>query len=389
MTDNDQARPTQATAAAWLRHTFAGLTAGRAAIVVSLMVLFALSRPPVMAAVVGGRGLAAIAGAAVAPLVFTFLRYTPMLLLVVAAANHGPRDGVRRMVWIGGALLAGIAIGTVLMAFAVPALSPQSVLARQIDLTAPGWLQAVHWAGVSLGDVAIAAVVTGFWYYFKRNAEAAVAVQQAQDARERMERENAEARVALMQAQIEPHFLFNTLASIRRLYETDAAAGRTMLRHLSRYLAASLPALRAARSTLGRELALATAYLNVQKIRMGHRLAMEVDVPAHLHELEVPPMMLATLVENSIIHGIGPLPEGGVISIRAYAEAQQLCIEVADTGRGLRDAWGPGVGLANIGARLHSQFGEQACVTLANANDRGVVAKIELPLRTADEALAA
>jgi hypothetical protein len=387
-------RPTDAVSLAsaavnWLRHTFAGLTWGRIAIVCIVLLSFALSRPPVMRAVFEGHGLLATIQAAKGPVTFIFLRYVPILLVVVATANRGPRAGALSILSLAAALVVGSAIGASLSALALPVVAPASLLAKQIDLAAPASVQALHWIGVSLGDIAMSAVVTGFWYYFKRNAETAAAVDRATHARERIERENAEARVALMQAQIEPHFLFNSLASIRRLYETDAVAGRSMLHHLSSYLASSLPALRASRSTLGRELALATAYLNVQKIRMGQRLATDVDVPASLHEIEVPPMMLATLVENAIIHGVSPLPEGGRIGIRARADAQRLVIEVTDTGRGLQDAWGPGVGLANIGARLQSEFGDRASVSLASASDRGVVATIELPLRVPPHALAA
>jgi hypothetical protein len=367
-------------AASWLRGTFAGLTWGRAAIVGLVLLTFSLSRPPVMTAVFEGRGVAAMAQAAIAPLVFVFLRFVPMLLLVVAAANRSRQTGYWRIAWLGAAVVLGGAIGAALTATVLPILAPNSLLARQIDLGAPLLVQAQHWLGMGLSDVAMAAVATGFWYYLKRGAETAAATERVQFARERSQRESAEARVALMQAQIEPHFLFNTLASIRRLYETDPIAGRAMLRHLSGYLAASLPALRATQSTLGRELALATAYLNVQKIRMGQRLAVDVDVPPALHDVEVPPMMLATLVENSIIHGVGPLPEGGRISIRARTADGTLVIEVADTGRGLQEVWGPGVGLANIGARLQTQFGDRASVSLTNAQDRGVVAAIALPV---------
>lgn len=370
----------RAHAARWLAVTYAGLTWVHVGIVVIVLLAFSLSRPPVMAAVFEGRGFAAIAQASLAPTVFVFLRFIPMLVLVVAVANRSQQAGYRRIVGLVLAVVLGGAIGAALTAIILPVLAPNSLLAKQIDLGAPLLVQARHWLGMGLGDVAMAVLATGFWYYLKRSAETTAATERVQFARDRSERESVEARIALMQAQIEPHFLFNTLASIRRLYETDPTAGRAMLRHLSRYLAASLPVLRAAHSTLARELALATAYLNVQKIRMGQRLEFDVDVPAALHDVPVPPMMLTTLVENAIIHGVGPLPEGGRISLRARSADGQLVIEVADTGRGLQEVWGPGVGLANIGARLQSQFGDRASVSLTSAQDRGVVAAIALPV---------
>ncbi len=247
----------------------------------------------------------------------------------------------------------------------------------------------LFFAGYGICTLGVSAVATTFWFFLKRDLDTRAALQRERQHREEAERESVEARLSAMQAQIEPHFLFNTLASVRRLYETDPASGRSMLQHLSRYLAASLPMLRESRSTLGRELALAVAYLNVQKIRMGTRLAFDVDVPAALNDVVVPPMMLATLVENAVVHGLGPMPDGGRIRIGARAAAGYLAVEVTDTGRGLQDEWGSGVGLANIRARLSSQFGDAASLNLAGCADRGVTASLVIPLQAPSRKLAA
>ena len=136
----------------------------------------------------------------------------------------------------------------------------------------------------------------------RRQADAARELHDAQVAHERTQHENAEARLQVMQAQVEPHFLFNSLASVRRLYQTDAQAGHAMLDFID-YLAASLPAMRESESTVKREVALAVAYLEVQKIRMDLRLAFAVDVPAALGNIVIPPLMVATLVEDGIRRG--------------------------------------------------------------------------------------
>jgi sensor histidine kinase YesM len=138
-----------------------------------------------------------------------------------------------------------------------------------------------------------------------------------------------------MQAQIEPHFLFNTLANVRRLYQVDPGAARTMLRQFSLMLGRSLADIRNERATLGREVALTLAYLGVQKIRMGDRLEFATDIPPPLRDAALPPMMLSTLVENSIKHGLAPLRGGGRVTIVAEADGGTLRVRVVDTGCGL------------------------------------------------------
>jgi LytS/YehU family sensor histidine kinase len=200
-----------------------------------------------------------------------------------------------------------------------------------------------------------------------------------------MDEQTAQARLQMLEAQIEPHFLFNTLAHVTRLYETDHVAGARMLGNLKSYLAVALPQMRATDSTLGRELDHAKAYLEIQRIRMGRRLAFAIDVDEPLRAARLPPLMLLTLVENAIKHGLTPQPGGGRVDIRASVEAGHLHVAVGDTGQGFTKSAGGGTGLANIRARLAAQFGPNARLALALNSPSGVIATITLPYLLAQE----
>jgi hypothetical protein len=222
-------------------------------------------------------------------------------------------------------------------------------------------------------------VITGAWLYTRTEADHATAIAQCAVDSARMDEQTAEARLQMLEAQIEPHFLFNTLAHVKRLYETDRAAGARMLHNLEAYLAVALPQMRATDSTLGREIDHAIAYLDIQQIRMGRRLAYAIDLDDALRRARWPPLMLLTLVENAIKHGLTPVPGGGRIDIRARVDAGRLRVEVVDTGGGFTRSGGAGAGLANIRARLAAQFGHDASLALALNSPRGVVATIALP----------
>jgi len=200
-----------------------------------------------------------------------------------------------------------------------------------------------------------------------------------------MDEQTAQARLQMLEAQIEPHFLFNTLAHVTRLYQTDPEAGARMLANLKSYLTVALPQMRATDSTLGRELDHAKAYLEIQQIRMGRRLAFAIGVDEPLRTALLPPLMLLTLVENAIKHGLTPQPGGGRVDIRASVEAGHLYVAVRDTGQGFTKSAGGGTGLANIRARLATQFGPNARLALALNSPSGVVATITLPYVRAEQ----
>ncbi len=194
------------------------------------------------------------------------------------------------------------------------------------------------------------------------------------------QRELAEARLQLLQAQVEPHFLFNTLAHLRRLAQTDPAEARAMLADLLRYLQEALPSLRSDRTTLGSELTLVSAYLALHQRRLGQaRLRWHMDVAPGVRGIAVPANSLLTLVENALKHGIAPLVGGGDVQVTAALDGEQLVLTVADTGRGMGASSGHGTGLATLRARLHAQHGDAASLTLHLNQPQGLVATLRLP----------
>jgi signal transduction histidine kinase len=189
-------------------------------------------------------------------------------------------------------------------------------------------------------------------------------------------------RLQLLRSQIEPHFLFNTLANIRTLAHRDRSAAVEMLDNLLRYLSAALPKLRQDDSPLAEEMQLLDAYLSIFRVRMGSRLSYAIDLPADLAQIRVPTMMLLTLVENALKHGINPIIEGGFIRVSAARSGPALVLKVADSGHGISDQQrqGTGTGLSNVRLRLMMQYGHTAQLSLVHAEPRGVVAAIWLPL---------
>jgi sensor histidine kinase YesM len=252
-----------------------------------------------------------------------------------------------------------------------------------------GWREYLMFLGTDVFRYSfVGTVITSAWLYLCAETEHAAAAEQVAIDAARMDRETAEARLQMLEAQIEPHFLFNTLAHVRRLYETDRDAGARMLRNLQDYLSIALPRMREGAPTLGRELDHAVAYLDIQTIRMGRRLAYAIDVPRDLRDARLPSLMVLTLVENAVKHGLTPRPDGGRIDIRAALVGDRLRIDVADTGGGFAKSQGGGTGLANIRARLASTYGSAAGLSLALNQPTGVIATLELPFDPVGSAIA-
>lgn len=193
----------------------------------------------------------------------------------------------------------------------------------------------------------------------------------------------AEARLRALQAQIEPHFLYNTLANVVGLIDSQPAKARRMLERFIDYLRASLSASRAEHATLQGELELARAYLDVLGVRLESRLRWRFEIAPGIDQLPIAPMLLQPLVENAVMHGIEPKLEGGDIVLRAHPDGDLLCIDVCDTGLGLRmlpPRPGGGVGLSNLRERLRQLYGPAASLRLIENPAGGVSARLQLPV---------
>jgi hypothetical protein len=223
------------------------------------------------------------------------------------------------------------------------------------------------------------------------------AEQEASQARQRAEKEQLERAVAeshleALQAQIEPHFLFNTLASIDQLILTDPPRASRMQQSLIRYLRAAMPQMRSgggARPTLGQQVDLSRAFLEIMAVRMEERLQVAVEVPEGLRSAAFPSMMLQTLVENAIRHGLEPRAEGGRLSIRAEVADGQLSVRVCDTGIGFSPGAKGGVGLANVRERLQAMYRGRAELVITVPAEGGTCAAITVPYEVAAAAASA
>ncbi|HET7401243.1 MAG TPA: histidine kinase [Usitatibacter sp.] len=225
----------------------------------------------------------------------------------------------------------------------------------------------------------ILAVVAKFFIDRARGAQKVAEHERREAEYHRMSQQVTEAKLSALQAQVEPHFLYNTLASVQALTEVDPQQANAMTGHLIQYLRNALPKMRESVSTVGQEIELVRAYLNILQMRMGKRLAFDISVPPELLDAPFPPLMLPSLVENSIKHGLEPQREGGKVTITGESIGDRLRLTVTDTGRGFSEAPGQGVGLTNIRERLAALYGDAAKLTLEANDPQGVRATIEVP----------
>lgn len=301
---------------------------------------------------------------AIAWTMLALVRVVEWLLPERRLAALSPARDWRSAALVGSLLVVGIMagnlVGSALLALVYPdsELSASSVLRRQIRF---------------LQFLPFLVMVHGIFWRLRLQRHA-------------LQAQAAEAELRLLHAQIEPHFLFNTLATIESLLEIDPARGREMLEAFSDHLRSSLAQLRGPDTTLDAELAMVTNYLRLLQIRMGRRLAFSVDAGLDARAARMPALLLQPLVENAIRHGLEPKLDGGSVRIAAQVQEGRLVVRVIDDGLGLDAARpslraGAGMALENINARLQHRYGEHASLALAAGDGAagGASATLDLP----------
>jgi sensor histidine kinase YesM len=268
---------------------------------------------------------------------------------------------------VAPALFIGTIVGSFIGSVA-SGLNPTILFDRQ------GFFGQILLLGVLFGSI-----ITYFFSSRERIAASEARAQEEKIKRLTGEKQVAEANLKMLQAQIEPHFLFNTLSNVVSLLDSDPPKAKSMLADFVQYLRASLSKMRGEATTLGQEMDLICAYLNINKIRMGGRLRYQIEIPTAMSDLPFPPMLIQPLVENAIKHGLEPMVEGGEISICGEEKDGVLRLAVVDSGRGFTREPDIGMGLANIRERLQSLYGSGARLIIEENQPHGVKAAIEVP----------
>jgi hypothetical protein len=265
-------------------------------------------------------------------------------------------------------VVGGVGIGTQVFLFIIRSFFPTAV-----DTSGPDYS-----FGTVVGNLCICGIISYFFYSIALVKAVREAAEKERVSRLASEKAVIESNLRLLQAQIEPHFLFNTLSNVVSLIDTEPAKGKSMLMDLTRYLRTSLSRTLPETTTLGQEIEAIKAYLNIQKIRLGERLNFNIDAPENLVQQSFPPMLLQPLVENAVKHGLEPNVEGGEIRIAIVEEGESIRLEVADTGLGFTSFNDPGVGIANVRERIKLIYGEKGRLILEANKPSGVKAIIEV-----------
>lgn len=274
-----------------------------------------------------------------------------------------------RLVALSGAIPAGAVIGITL---------GNTILdISQLQEIASGVFIKVFVLSLIIGTI-----ITNFFISRREIAETREKVQEETIKRLSSEKDLVESELKRLQAQIEPHFLFNTLSTIMSLLDTDSEKAKSMLADLNRYLRSSLSKTRQETTTVKREVETLTAYLNIFQIRMEERLSFEINIPEAYQDVALPPLLLQPVVENAIQHGLEPKIEGGRITVEAEKAGDILRFSISDTGLGMSPTASYGVGLTNISDRLKRLYGEKGRITLSDNTPSGLTVIIEVPYVT-------
>jgi hypothetical protein len=270
-----------------------------------------------------------------------------------------------------GIILLGIAVGTVggsILGAVLAGIEP-AVFFRGVT--------GLFFQTVCIG-ILFGTLFTYFLFNRERVRKAKELLQEERIRRLTLEKREAETRLKLLQAQVEPHFLFNTLSTVLALMESDAKTAGAMLSDLTRYLRASLSRTRMEAGTLGEEAEMIRAYLGIHKARMGERLSFRIHIPGHLMTRPFPPMLIQPLVENALKHGLEPKVQGGEVALTAEETGGSLRLAVSDTGVGFQGDHKAGIGLDNVRQRLQSLYNGRARLTLEENRPCGLRAVIEV-----------
>jgi sensor histidine kinase YesM len=237
-----------------------------------------------------------------------------------------------------------------------------------------GWL-----VSIVATSLVISLIISAILYVRERDASTQAALQRERAQGERIQREALAANLRALQAQIEPHFLFNTLANVSSLVDREPADAKRMLDRFNRFLRSSLAATRSDTTTLGAERELISAYLDVLQVRMGSRLQYRIEIAPDVSQVAIAPMLLQPVVENAIRHGIEPKIEGGRVELAARREGGMVVVDIVDTGVGFAPTTRGGVGLTNLRDRLRGLYGEAAALSIAENSPCGTRVTIRIP----------
>lgn len=228
-------------------------------------------------------------------------------------------------------------------------------------------------------SLVISLFLTIVWKRRTEELTAQIALAEERERAEAAERAATEANLRALQAQIEPHFLFNTLANVTSLIQAKPDDAKRMLEDFIAYLRATLASTREDRTTLGSEFEMMRHFLSILEIRMGTRLQVSVDLPAELYSATLPPMLLQPLIENAIKHGLEPKLDGGSITLRAERLGESLRISIIDTGLGFSDKPSNGIGLKNVRERVEKLYGRNGGVAIEENQPHGTRVILTIP----------